>query len=74
MQHWSAGYVAYFPTYSLGAMYATQLYKVTPQRRSMLSSLGVVVMQHWSAGDFAYFPTYSLGAMYAVQLYKVTSN
>ena len=36
MQHWSAGYVAYFPTYSLGAMYAVQLYKVTPNLRGAL--------------------------------------
>ena len=27
--HWSAGLFGYFPTYSLGAMYAAQIYKVT---------------------------------------------
>lgn len=26
--HWSAGLFGYFPTYSLGAMYAAQIYKV----------------------------------------------
>lgn len=26
--HWSAGLFGYFPTYSLGAMYACQIYKV----------------------------------------------
>ena len=26
--HWSAGLFGYFPTYSLGAMYATQIFKV----------------------------------------------
>lgn len=25
--HWSAGLFGYFPTYSLGAMYAAQIYK-----------------------------------------------
>ena len=29
--HWSAGLFGYFPTYSLGAMYAAQIYKVSPQ-------------------------------------------
>ena len=28
--HWSAGLFGYFPTYSLGAMYAAQIYKVSP--------------------------------------------
>ena len=27
--HWSAGLFGYFPTYSLGAMYAAQIYKVS---------------------------------------------
>ena len=26
--HWSAGLMGYFPTYSLGAMYACQIYQV----------------------------------------------
>ena len=26
--HWGAGYLGYFPTYSLGAMYACQIYQV----------------------------------------------
>ena len=30
--HWSAGLFGYFPTYSLGAMYAAQIYKVSPAR------------------------------------------
>lgn len=28
--HWSAGLFGYFPTYSLGAMYATQIFKARP--------------------------------------------
>ena len=28
--HWSAGLFGYFPTYSLGAMYAAQIYEVSP--------------------------------------------
>ena len=28
--HWSAGIMGYFPTYSLGAMYACQIYQVHP--------------------------------------------
>ena len=28
--HWSAGIMGYFPTYSLGAMYACQIYQVRP--------------------------------------------
>lgn len=32
--HWSAGIMGYFPTYSLGAMYACQIYQVCPRRLS----------------------------------------
>ena len=36
--HWSAGLFGYFPTYSLGAMYAAQIYKVSAVGRSRHSS------------------------------------
>ena len=29
--HWSAGLFGYFPTYSLGAMYAAQIYEVSTE-------------------------------------------
>ena len=37
--HWSAGLFGYFPTYSLGAMYAAQIYKVSLRE---LSGQGVL--------------------------------
>ena len=39
--HWSAGIMGYFPTYSLGAMYACQIYQVCTY------SYTIVVGEQW---------------------------
>lgn len=49
IQHWSAGLLGYFPTYSLGAMYACQLFKVRnlpvcPVKLWMRHSLAIVIL------------------------------
>ncbi len=38
--HWSAGLFGYFPTYSLGAMYATQIFKASWARLLMGDAVG----------------------------------
>jgi Zn-dependent M32 family carboxypeptidase len=43
--HWSAGLFGYFPTYSLGAMYACQIYEFAKQQLPELE-------QQVAAGNF----------------------
>ncbi len=44
--HWSAGYFGYFPTYSLGNLYASQLFDAADRDTGGLS-------QHFAGGKFA---------------------
>ena len=44
--HWSAGLFGYFPTYSLGAMYAAQIYKVSPTEIRLTLCLAQSVTLH----------------------------
>lgn len=37
--HWSAGIMGYFPTYSLGAMYACQIYQVCAENHNRYAAL-----------------------------------
>lgn len=56
--HWSAGLFGYFPTYSLGAMYACQIYNQAEKEIPDLE-------KHISAGNFKILKV--SGAMQAAQ-------